>query len=92
MSVSSELAKAAVVATLAVAPVLAGASVTKGAGTDNPPPGVTVLQSAQALGPAGEQPVQSTRRAIPRNRARDCRPALVGSTDDQSTKFHRRDL
>jgi predicted Zn-dependent protease len=56
MAVNSQLAKAVVVATLALAPVLAGSSVAQQAGTDNPPPGVTVLQSAQAPGPAGERP------------------------------------
>lgn len=52
----SKLAKAAVVATLALAPVLAGSSVAQQAGTDAPPPGMTALQSAQPPGPAGEWP------------------------------------
>lgn len=55
-----EFAKAVVVATLALAPVLAGSSVAQQAGTDNPPPGVTVLQTAQAPGPAGERSISET--------------------------------
>jgi predicted Zn-dependent protease len=55
MAMYFELAKTAVVATLALAPALAGSSVAQQAGTDNPPPGATVLQSAQAPGPASDQ-------------------------------------
>ena len=68
MAVSSELAKAAVVATLALVPVLASSSVAQQAGTDNPPPGVTVLQSAQAPGPAGREAAathEAASRTIP---------------------------
>lgn len=55
MAINSELAKAGVVATLALASVLASSSVAQQADTDNPPPGDTVVQSAQAPGPAGER-------------------------------------
>ena len=55
---TSQVVEAVVVATLALAPVLAGSSVAQQAGTDNPPPSATVLQSAQAPGPASETGVK----------------------------------
>lgn len=70
MIVGFQLAEAVVVATLALAPVPAGSSVAQQVGTDNPPPNATVLQSAQALGPASES-TSSGAEPVEKNIARE---------------------
>lgn len=65
MAVNSELAKTVVVATLALAPVLAGSSAAQQAARDNPPPGITVSQDAQAPGSAGQKPEVLSDKPLP---------------------------